>query len=115
MTLIREISSSAAQLDGAIDRATEALVAKQAPGGWWVGELQGDSILESEYLLLKWIIGQESDPDLPKIANYLRGLQNTDAGWVAGLVGDGEGVFCAQAHGRRPECAAYAKGPAGDS
>ena len=46
-------------------RATDALLAKQAPGGWWVGELQGDSILESEYILLKWILGQENDPDLP--------------------------------------------------
>ena len=50
-------------------------------GGWWVGELQGDSILESEYLLLKWILGQENDPDLPKVANFLRGLQNEDGGW----------------------------------
>lgn len=68
-------------LDQAITRATAALIAKQNPGGWWVGELQGDSILESEYLLLKWIIGQENDPDLPKIANYLRRLQNADGGW----------------------------------
>ena len=49
--------------------------------GYWVGELQGDSILESEYLLLKFILGQETDPDLPKIANYLRNLQNPDGGW----------------------------------
>ena len=70
-----------ARLDAAIERATDALIAKQAPGGWWVGELQGDSILESEYILLKWILGQEGDPDLIKIANFLRGLQNEDGGW----------------------------------
>jgi len=68
-------------LDLAIALATDALLAKQAPGGWWVGELQGDSILESEYILLKWIINQEADPDLPLIANYLRNLQNADGGW----------------------------------
>src|SRR5580658_1199305 len=81
MTATMEISSPPTELDAAIDRATEALVAKQAPGGWWVGELQGDSILESEYLLLKWILGQEADPDLPQIANFLRRLQNADGGW----------------------------------
>jgi squalene-hopene/tetraprenyl-beta-curcumene cyclase len=69
------------RLDAAIQQATDALIAKQSPGGWWVGELQGDSILESEYILLKWILGQESDPDLRKIANYLRKLQNQDGGW----------------------------------
>ncbi len=68
-------------LEAAIDRAADALVAKQNPGGWWVGELQGDSILESEYILLKWILGHEADPDLVLIANYLRRLQNADGGW----------------------------------
>jgi len=43
-----ELSSdpSESDLDIAIARATESLLAKQAEGGWWVGELQGDSILE---------------------------------------------------------------------
>src|SRR5206468_3742465 len=68
------LAQPATPLDLAITRATSALLAKQAPGGWWVGELQGDSILESEYILLKWIVNQEADPDLPLIANYLRNL-----------------------------------------
>ncbi len=69
------------QVTVAARRAQEALLALQAPQGYWVGELQGDSILESEYLLLKWILGQESDPKLPRIADYLRSLQNPDGGW----------------------------------
>jgi squalene-hopene/tetraprenyl-beta-curcumene cyclase len=69
-------------LDTAIDRATAALIAKQSPGGWWVGELQGDSILESEYLLLKWILGQETDAELPRIANYLRKIQTDEGSWT---------------------------------
>ncbi len=75
------VQVSADALDQAIDRAADALVGKQNKGGWWVGELQGDSILESEYILLKWILGQEADPDLVKVANYLRNLQNPDGGW----------------------------------
>ena len=43
-------------------RHVQALIAIQKPAGYWVGELQGDSILESEYILLKFILGQESDP-----------------------------------------------------
>jgi squalene-hopene/tetraprenyl-beta-curcumene cyclase len=49
--------------------------------GYWVGELQGDSILESEYILLRFILAQEDEEALPRIANYLRGLQNSHGGW----------------------------------
>ncbi|HVT80645.1 MAG TPA: squalene--hopene cyclase [Phycisphaerae bacterium] len=68
-------------LDQAIDQAKRALINKRHPDGYWCAELQGDSILESEYILLKFILGQERDPDLPLIANYLRSLQQPDGGW----------------------------------
>ena len=53
----------------ALHKAQKALLDKQDADGFWVGELQGDSILESEYILLKFILGQESDPRLEKSAN----------------------------------------------
>ncbi|MEA2709686.1 MAG: squalene-hopene/tetraprenyl-beta-curcumene cyclase [Phycisphaerales bacterium] len=62
-------------------RAQAALLKLQHADGYWVGELQGDSILESEYLLMKFILCQEDDPELPLIANYLRRLQQPDGGW----------------------------------
>lgn len=65
-----------------LDRAVECLLAQQQQDGYWCAELQGDSILESEYILLKWIIEQENDPRIPKIANYLRSLQQPDGSWV---------------------------------
>ncbi|MCL2647677.1 MAG: squalene--hopene cyclase, partial [Phycisphaerales bacterium] len=64
-----------------LDRAKETLIGMQHGDGYWCAELQGDSILESEYILLKFILGQEDDPDLPLIANYLRSLQQLDGGW----------------------------------
>ena len=67
--VMRSIASS---LDRAIERAKECLLSKQAPQGYWCAELQGDSILESEYILTRFILDQENDPDLPLIANYLR-------------------------------------------
>jgi squalene-hopene/tetraprenyl-beta-curcumene cyclase len=74
----------AVALDGAIDRAKSALLARQDAKGFWCGELQGDSILESEYILTRFILDQENDPHLPPlvpIANYLRSLQLPDGGW----------------------------------
>ncbi len=67
----------------ALDRAVEQLFAQQVPEGHWCAELEGDSILQSEYILLKFIIEHEDDPRLPKIANYLRSQQRLDDGaWV---------------------------------
>jgi squalene-hopene/tetraprenyl-beta-curcumene cyclase len=92
-------------------RARDALLAKQDPAGFWVGELQGDSILESEYLLLRFILGQENDPDLPLIANYLRGLQNADGGWSlfpggpADLSGTVKAYFALKLMGDDPDAA----------
>src|SRR5689334_15988867 len=68
-------------VERSLARAKSALLEKQDPAGFWCGELQGDSILESEYILLKFILEQESDPELPLIANYLRSLQQPDGGW----------------------------------
>ena len=68
-------------VEAALDRAVGCLLAKRAPEGFWCAELQGDSILESEYILLKFILGQEDDPDLRPIANYLRSIQQPDGGW----------------------------------
>jgi squalene-hopene/tetraprenyl-beta-curcumene cyclase len=77
--LFREIPADPADL--ALRRAEKALLDLQHAAGYWVGELQGDSILESEYILTKFILGQEDDPELPLIANYLRRLQMPNGGW----------------------------------
>ena len=74
-------SQSKSLIEGALENARAALLKVQKPDGHWCGELQGDSILESEYLLLKWILGQENDPTLPKITNYLRRIQMPSGGW----------------------------------
>jgi squalene-hopene/tetraprenyl-beta-curcumene cyclase len=74
--LIREASS-------ALSRATDCLISMQQSSGFWCGELEGDSILQSEYILLKFIVEQEQDPRLPKIANYLREQQRpSDGAWI---------------------------------
>jgi squalene-hopene/tetraprenyl-beta-curcumene cyclase len=74
-------SESDAAISSALEKAKAALLSIQKPDGHWCGELQGDSILESEYILLKWILGQEDDAALPKITNYLRRIQMDNGGW----------------------------------
>ncbi|PYV17262.1 MAG: squalene--hopene cyclase [Acidobacteria bacterium] len=81
----------------ALGRATERLLAEQDAAGFWCGELEGDSILQSEYILLKFIVGQEDDPRLEKIGNYLRLQQRDDGAWV-------------QYPGAKPDLSATVKG-----
>lgn len=95
----------------ALERAKTLLLSKQYPEGYWVGELQGDSILESEYLLLKFFLGQENEPELPRIANYLRSLQQEYGGWnmypggAADLSGTVKAYFALKLMGDDPEAA----------
>ncbi|MAC18897.1 MAG: hypothetical protein CMJ23_04315, partial [Phycisphaerae bacterium] len=79
----REIAESARR------RAIAALEGKQREDGHWCGELEGDSTLQSDYLLMKWILGQEREPlvdgrgpdVLERIAARLRSQQREDGGW----------------------------------
>ncbi len=63
------------------DRGRAALLAQQKPDGHWVGELEGDTILESEFILLLAFLGKETEPRVRKLANYLLAKQLPDGGW----------------------------------
>lgn len=65
----------------AIHAARQALLAQQNDDGHWCAELQGDTILESEYVILLAFLGKLNDPSIPKLANYLRQQQQADGGW----------------------------------
>ncbi|MBI1368445.1 MAG: squalene--hopene cyclase [Planctomycetes bacterium] len=72
-----------AHVEDALAGAVDELIRQQAPDGYWCAELEGDSILQSEYILLSWIVEREKDPRLPKIANYLRKQQReSDGAWI---------------------------------
>ena len=47
-----------AEIEQHLAGAIGALRSLQRSDGHWCGELEGDSILQSEYLLMKWILGQ---------------------------------------------------------
>lgn len=72
----------AADLDGTIGRATEALLAAQREDGHWVFELEADATIPAEYVLLKHFLGEPADPALEaKIGVYLRRIQGAHGGW----------------------------------
>ena len=53
----------------------------QKPDGHWCGELQGDTILESEYVLLLAFLGREDEDVCRKAVNYILSQQLSEGGW----------------------------------
>jgi squalene-hopene/tetraprenyl-beta-curcumene cyclase len=68
-------------LQAAVERAQRLLRSRQADDGHWVGELQGDTILESEYVLLMGFLGRDADSRVAKAANYILKQQLPRGGW----------------------------------
>ena len=64
-----------------IENTIQYLLDQQQADGFWVGELQGDSILESEYILLLGFLKQETQPLGQKLARYLLTQQTSTGGW----------------------------------
>ena len=68
-------------VDAVLQRARRCLISLQNPDGHWRGELQGDTILESEYILLMTFLRRENDDKVRKAGNYLVTQERPDGGW----------------------------------
>jgi squalene-hopene/tetraprenyl-beta-curcumene cyclase len=76
-------------LEASIGSATRALLEYRQPDGHWVFELEADSTIPAEYVLLGHYLGEPVDAALEaKLANYLRRVQGAHGGWP--LVHDGD-------------------------
>ena len=71
-----------ARLHEAIGRTREYLFSIQHEDGFWCGELEGDTILESEYILLLTHLGRGRSDKSLRCANYIRQQQLSDGGWA---------------------------------
>ncbi len=65
----------------AVRAAQNYLLERQAPDGHWVAELEGDTILESEYILLLQFLGHDDPEKFRKLARYIRSKQNPEGSW----------------------------------
>ncbi len=73
----------------AIRSAADCLLSRQSPEGWWVGELEADTSLESDYILLQlWLYpplaGAWNPPTegrIARAARYILSRQLPEGGW----------------------------------
>jgi squalene-hopene/tetraprenyl-beta-curcumene cyclase len=68
-------------LEAAQERTRGWLASRQAADGHWVGELEGDSILESELIVLLAFLGREHEAICEPCAAYLLDHQLPEGGW----------------------------------
>jgi len=77
-----EHAPRSSRLLSAIERTRDYLLALQAPQGFWVGELEGDTILESEYILLLAYLGRADTLPAHLLSNYILKQQLPGGGWA---------------------------------
>ena len=71
-----------AQIEAAVSRATQALLATQRADGHFVFELEADVSIPAEYILFHHFLGQPADAELEgKIATFIRRQQAAHDGW----------------------------------
>ena len=75
------IPSIEERLNQGISRGVDWLLNRQAPQGYWLGELEADTTLESDYILYLHVIGRPDADGIEKLARYIRKHQLEDGGW----------------------------------
>ena len=69
------------RIQHAITRTVNWFLRKQDREGYWWGELEADTTLESDYILYLQILGRLNSPKVQKLAKYIRDRQLPDGGW----------------------------------
>jgi squalene-hopene/tetraprenyl-beta-curcumene cyclase len=64
-----------------VERGTQFLLSLQAEEGYWLGELQADTTLESDYIFYLHVLGKFDRERVAKLAKYVRRHQLPDGGW----------------------------------
>jgi squalene-hopene/tetraprenyl-beta-curcumene cyclase len=75
------VSKRSASLDNAIGAAVSFLKSLQYEEGYWLGELEADTTLESDYIFYLHVLDRFDRERVAKLAAYIRPRQLHDGGW----------------------------------
>ena len=71
----------AERLEKSIECGANHILSLQAEPGFWQGELEADTTLESDYIYYLHVLGKADPRRIAKLANYVRQRQLPDGGW----------------------------------
>ncbi|HMI49945.1 MAG TPA: squalene--hopene cyclase [Candidatus Saccharimonadales bacterium] len=71
----------ASRLEKAIENGANHVLSLQAAEGFWQGELEADTTLESDYIFYLHVLGKADPVRIEKLAKYVRERQLPDGGW----------------------------------
>src|SRR5258706_16029549 len=75
------LEGGAARVKAAITAARDFLFRQQHPEGYWCGELEADTTLESDYILLHTLLGTGTPERHEECIREILRHQNEDGGW----------------------------------
>ncbi len=75
------LDASLDHVDTAIASTRELLLAQQHPDGYWCGELEADTTLESDYIMLHTLLGTGNEGRMQRALQEILRHQNADGGW----------------------------------
>src|SRR5947199_1141012 len=76
-----KIDDLASRVTAAVGAARSYLFSRQHKDGYWCGELEADTTLESDYILLHALLGTGKPERIIKAAQYILQHQSQDGGW----------------------------------
>src|SRR3954463_12086483 len=76
-----KIEELGTRVSAALAAARNYLFSQQHEDGYWCGELEADTTLESDYILLHTLLGTGHPERFQKAANWILQHQNEDGGW----------------------------------
>jgi squalene-hopene/tetraprenyl-beta-curcumene cyclase len=69
------------EVEQAIDSSRELLFSQQHPDGYWCGELEADTTLESDYIMLHTLLGTGDAGRMQRTITEILRHQEKDGGW----------------------------------
>jgi squalene-hopene/tetraprenyl-beta-curcumene cyclase len=75
------IADLKSRMTSAIKGAQDYLFSRMYPEGYWCGELEADTTLESDYIFLHTLLGTRDEVRMQKTARQILKYQNKDGGW----------------------------------
>src|ERR1041384_5185319 len=75
------LEGGVARVRAAMQKTSDYLFSTQHADGYWAGELEADTTLESDYMLVRTLLGTASDERNLEAAREILKHQNEDGGW----------------------------------